>query len=87
VKYEWGENKRQDNLAKHGVDFASIEFFDWETAVHYQSNQHGEIRWAAQGMIDGRLHHVVYTERGENIRIISLRKANAREERRYAQTQ
>ena len=31
--YEWDEGKRQANLAKHGVDFADMDAFEWDTAV------------------------------------------------------
>jgi len=52
---------------------------------------YGEDRWIALGCIGGRLHFLVYTLRGEgpgeSIRIISLRKANARERRVYDERQ
>jgi uncharacterized DUF497 family protein len=32
LQYEWDEFKRQANIAKHGVDFASVEALDWDTA-------------------------------------------------------
>ncbi|WP_417586001.1 BrnT family toxin [Nitrincola sp.] len=43
-----------------------------------------EPRWIGYGLIDARLFAVVFTVRGENIRVISLRKANKREQRIYA---
>jgi uncharacterized DUF497 family protein len=33
MKYEWDENKRAANLAKHGVDFIDAEHFDWLLAI------------------------------------------------------
>lgn len=45
-----------------------------------------QIRYMATGYIFNRLHRVVYTIRDDKTRIISLRRANARERRRYAQT-
>ena len=83
--YEWDEGKRQSNLYKHGVDFAGIETFDWETALVGRSDRHGEIRFVAIGYIEDRLHQVVFTERGEATRIISLRRASVRERRSYVQ--
>ena len=71
---------------KHGVDFASIVHFSWDTAIVERSDRHGEVRFAAVGYIGDRLHYVVFTERGEITRIISLRRANAGERRRHAQT-
>ncbi len=85
MEYEWDEAKRQDNVAKHGVDFWAIEAFVWATAIIGASSRHGESRYVALGYIEDRLHHVVFAERGDRTRIISLRKASPREGRRYAQ--
>jgi uncharacterized DUF497 family protein len=41
------------------------------------------VRWTALGFIGNRLHVLTYTVRGENIRLISLRKANKREREYY----
>ena len=83
----WDDAKRRANLVKHGVDFAAVAAFDWESALVYPDNRHGEPRWVATGYIGSRLHVVVYAMRGTRRRIVSLRKANAREVRRYAQAQ
>ena len=85
MSYEWDEAKQQANIKKHGIAFTRIEGFEWETAVVKPSNRFGELRWAAIGYIGDRLHHVVFTERGDSRRIISLRKANMRERTRYDQ--
>ena len=86
MPYEWDEDKRRENFVKHELDFREVELFQWNTAAKTPSPRYGEMRWLAIGYIGSRLHVVVYAERGDNIRIISLRKANAREERRYART-
>ena len=78
MQYEWDAAKRAETLLDRGVDFASMEYFNWETAMHPASNRDGDTRWSTLGMIGNRLHQVVGTEREQNIRIISLRKANAR---------
>ena len=83
--YEWDENKRAETLRERGIDFASMDYFDWETAIHQRTDRGGEERWSSFGLIGARLHHVVWTERGERIRIISLRKANARESAKYVE--
>jgi len=44
---------------------------------------YSEVRWTALGFIGNRLHVLTYTVRGENIRLISLRKANKREREYY----
>jgi hypothetical protein len=85
MKYEWDENKRVANLAKHGVDFIDAEDFDWSSAIETIDDRFNYIedRWIALGFIDSRLHVLIYTMRGENIRLISLRKANKREKDYY----
>lgn len=45
----------------------------------------GERRYLALGHIDNRFHALVYTLRGDAVRVISLRKANSREVMRYEQ--
>ena len=86
MDYERDEAKRRDTLVDRGVDFGSMVNFDWDTATVERDIRRGdEIRFLATGSIQGRLHRLVYTMRGETVRIISLRKANAREVRRYGQ--
>ncbi len=87
LEYEWDEAKRESNIAKHGVDFVSISDFDWENASIIVDSRHGEPRLIAIGPIHKCLHVVVFTARSGRIRIISLRKANRREEKNYAQEQ
>lgn len=50
-----------------------------------QRRDYGEVRNVASGFIGTRLHVLVFTKRNEKIRIIGLRKANAKEQRLYAQ--
>ncbi len=83
MTYEWDEAKNRANLAKHKVDFAAIELFDWNTAVDFASDQHGESRNAAIGYIGSILFFVVYTTRGDSRRIISLRPASRKEREAY----
>ncbi len=85
MQYEWDEVKRQSNAQKHGVDFQEVEVFDWDSALVERSDRGGEVRFVAIGYIDVRLCCFVFTERGTRIRVISLRRASRREERRYAQ--
>ena len=85
--FEWDDAKRQANLAKHGVDFAAIDAFDWETALIDPDTRQAEPRWIATGFIGSRLHVAVYTMRGPRRRVISLRKANAREVRKHAEAE
>jgi uncharacterized DUF497 family protein len=83
--YEWNEAKRKSNLAKHGIDFATVEYFVWEEAVVIPDNRknYGEARFLAFGPVGNRLPCLTFSVRGENIRVISFRKANSREVQRY----
>jgi uncharacterized protein len=85
VPYEFDAAKNARNVAKHGVDFESAENFDWETAlvVEDMRRNYGERRFRALGLIGGRLHSMAFALRGINVRIISLRKANSREETKH----
>ena len=82
---EWDEAKRAANRRKHGVDFGEEAFFDWNTALVVEDDRYdyGELRLRAFGFIRGRLHVMVFTSRGRDVRIISLRKAKAKEVRWY----
>ena len=84
MPFEWDETKHQTNLEKHGVDFEQAEAFHWETALVEPELRYAEARFRAYGYIGDRLHLLVFTMRGTNIRVISLRKANRTEENRYA---
>jgi len=84
--FTWDEAKRTSNREKHGVDFSEATHFEMESAVALRDDRkdYGEVRYRAFGHIKGRLHALVFTWRGSRIRIISLRRANAREINRYA---
>ena len=85
IDYEWNNTKRKTNLEKHGVDFAVAEGFDWANALVREDDrkEYGETRYVAIAPIGNRLYVMVWCYRGENIRIINLRKANNREEAYY----
>lgn len=85
----WDEEKAATNLTKHGVAFQSATSFDWKTAliVADRRTDYGEDRYLATGKIGSRLHVLTYTIRGDDVRVISLRKANVREIRTYDQNQ
>ena len=83
--HEWNEDKREDTLRIRGVDFSLVEQADWSAAIHLRSDREGELRYSSYVPIGDRLYNVVWTTRGSNTRIISLRKANGRETARYEQ--
>jgi hypothetical protein len=82
--HEWDEAKRQVNLRKHGVDFAEVEGFLWEYSISSEDKVagYGEHRMISIGPIGLRLFVLVWTARGELVRVISLRPANGPERKR-----
>ena len=84
MPFEWDENKRRINLEKHGIDFPEAKAMLLDAARVELQMHDGELRFRATGYIDERLHVMVFTMRGDNYRIISLRRANRSEENRYA---
>ena len=85
--YEWDEDKRQETLSVRGLDFALAYEIDWDNATYDRIVRGGEVRYASLVPIGERVHHVVWTPRGDNTRIISFRKANNREIARYEREQ
>jgi hypothetical protein len=89
MRYGWDEAKRRGNIRQHGVDFTAVERFEWTWAIRTIDDRedYGELREVAFGPIGVVLHALVYTTRedanGELIWVISLRKANAEERRKY----
>jgi uncharacterized DUF497 family protein len=83
--YIWDDDKYASNLATHGIDFAAATSFEWGRAIIWRDMRHdyGERRFLALAKIAGRVHLIVFAPRGGYLRIISLRKANRREVRRY----
>ncbi|MBZ5571067.1 MAG: BrnT family toxin [Acidobacteriia bacterium] len=85
-RFEWDENKNQQNIKKHGFDFVDAErMFDGIFLFRSDTRKdYGENRSIGIGAIRGRIAVVVFTERDtETIRIISLRKATRRERKEY----
>lgn len=85
MRYEWDEAKRESNLRKHAIDFAKVERFDWSSAaIEPNDRMPGENRLQATGYLDAQVVVIVYVERGEATRIISMRRATPKEKRRFA---
>ncbi len=87
MKIEFDPDKDALNRQKHGLSLADAGRMDFEEALYAPDNRYdyGEDRTQALGLIDGRLHMLVFTMRGDTLRAISLRKANLREVRRYGE--
>ena len=73
------------NIAERGLPFARVADLDWETAVVIEDvrRDYGEPRLRVMARLDGRLHAAVVTPRGEDLRVISFRRASRREVRLY----
>lgn len=72
---EFDPAKDAINVAKHGVSLALAARIDW--------SDYGELREIGFAVVDNRLYVVVFVQRGETMRVVSLRKANAREVKDY----
>lgn len=84
---EWDEQKAASNLLKHGVAFAdAVGAFEDPNALTRDDTNDDEERYVTLGMdFVGRVLVVVYTYRGEAIRIISARNATRAERRQYTE--
>jgi uncharacterized DUF497 family protein len=86
--FEWDQAKSEENLAKRGVDFAhASRIFDGDVLEWKDTRRdYREARIVAIGEVDDEIYVVVYTMRGEVLRIISARLASRRERNAYRQT-
>jgi len=88
MRFERDEAKRRANLEKQGLDFADApEIFAGEMVIALDRRlDYGEARFIGFGPLKGRVMAIIFSRRMPDlIRIISLRKANQREQRRYEQ--
>lgn len=86
MDFEWDAKKAAANLRKHGVDFADAALvLEDDLAVSVPDpDARDERRFVAVGSDPhGRLLVVVYTWRGERLRLVSARRATRRERREY----
>ncbi|WP_246660174.1 BrnT family toxin [Rhizobium sp. FKL33] len=79
----WDERKRLLNIDKHGIDFKDAVAALTEPHLEMSSNRHGEIRTLAVCRQTKRLISVVYTFRGDVLRIISARAVRKNEQRAF----
>jgi uncharacterized DUF497 family protein len=77
--------KDATNLSKHGVSLGAAAQLDWDAALAWIDDRadYGELRIVALAPIGDRLFFVVFVDRDEARRIISLRRANRREANHY----
>ncbi|MBF0137810.1 MAG: BrnT family toxin [Magnetococcus sp. DMHC-1] len=88
MKITFDPTKNAANIIKHDVSLDAASRIEWKTLYSKQDTRHdyGEERMIGYAYIGLRLFCVVYTDRDDVRRIISLRKANAREVKYYADT-
>jgi uncharacterized protein len=74
------------NEKERGLPFDLAEGFDWSSALVVEDTRESypERRYQALGFIDEHLHMLVFTPRDGAVHVISLRRANQRERKRYA---
>ena len=87
MKIEFDPEKNRANINKHGVSFAEAKIFDFDNSIiaEDERREYGETRYIAIGILRHRLHVMVFTLVKDGVRVISLRKANSREVKRYEQ--
>ena len=85
MQAEWDEEKCRANLQKHGLSFEDAwQVFTGDTiTIPDERHDYGEDRLITLGRLEGRVVVVVHVARLGNTRIISMRKANAREQEIY----
>lgn len=85
MNYQWDPEKAALNYGKHGVYFAdAVSVFSDDYAITIEDDYSDEQRFITLGMDAlGRILVVVYTWRGDDIRVISAREATAREYKQY----
>jgi uncharacterized DUF497 family protein len=86
VDCEWDPHKASANRAKHGIHFAdAVSALEDQSALTIRNpSPEGEERWITLGLDSfGRVLVVVYTWRGERVRLISARLATRHERKQY----
>jgi uncharacterized protein len=86
LRYEWDKKKARRNWVKHGFSFEDARFvFDGPTLTLEDDRfDYGERRLITLGLLVGRVVIIAHTARGDDAtRIISMRKANRREQEIY----
>ena len=86
MKITYDESKNQRNIEKHGVSFEKVKNLDWDSLMVIEDTRYdyNEQRYIGYAIKNNRLYCLVYTNRGDAMRIISFRKANKREVINYA---
>jgi uncharacterized protein len=93
IEFEWDAQKAETNLKKHQISFelAARVFTDPFALACQDRIENGEYRWQTLGMVEGYLillvaHTVEENDNTEIIRLISARRADSKERKRYEQS-
>jgi len=83
--FSYDPAKSEKNMALRGLSFELVSEFEWETSLIAEDIRHdyAEKRYQALGFIGMKLYVLVFTLRAELIHVISLRRANQRERKKY----
>jgi uncharacterized protein len=87
VKITFDPRKNERNIRERGLSFERAAEFDFGTAITVEDKRrdYGEVRYRVLGRIGAELHALVFTLREGTLRVISLRRANRKERRLYAE--
>ena len=83
MELEWDEDKRQWTKRERHLDFADVERFEFVSTEPDLTRDYGERRFKSVGYLDGVICTFCWTPRHGRIRVISLRRANERERKKY----
>jgi len=86
MDFEWDENKNRINISKHGFDFESAKLVSFDQSRKTSLDErkdYGEKRYRTIGKVYNTIIVVVFTFRGDMIRVISARLANDYERKVY----
>jgi uncharacterized protein len=77
MEFEWDEHKNRENISRRGISFSRASQIFADDVLVWEDTRfdYGETRMIAVGQAGRRLLRVIYTQRGNKIRIISARKA------------
>ena len=86
MNIDFAPSKDAINQTAHGISLEVASQLEWETLQSKPDTRrdYGELRMIGYAVMDERLYCVVYVDRGDIRRVISLRKANEREVAKYA---
>lgn len=85
MKFEWDDNKNETNIRRHGIDFHDATLiFEHSMLIKPDTRKdYGERRLVGLGMLFEVVIVIVFTKRGNAIRVISIRRANRNERKIY----